>query len=241
MERKKPQRKSKTFWLSDKALAKLESQPLSQAAFVTQLVRKAAQKGDVPDVLPLPSEGERNRKVLTLPVDVTDFLENHPAGQTRVLDHLISPSKPPSRKKHLSLNDHRRLAGLTQREVAERVSVSTGHYSKLEVGTKPITCKMAQKLALALDIDIDDLEHLHAPVFAGKIISAKREAMGISQVTLAADLESKQPDVSYLEQDVRPLSWKVALKLAVALECDPEDFFRGEMDREAPERPKTGP
>ncbi len=55
------------------------------------------------------------------------------------------------------IKKYRRLAGLTQEQLADRVRVSTTHIGLVETGKRRISLKTLQKIASTLEVKVNEI------------------------------------------------------------------------------------
>lgn len=68
-----------------------------------------------------------------------------------------------------NIRNARRLAGLTQENLAEQVELSVNHISHVEIGTSPISLPALIKICNALNITSDYLLYDNLPTTTGHI------------------------------------------------------------------------
>lgn len=129
------------------------------------------------------------------------------------------------------LSDKRRMRGLSQQDVADRMNVTKAAVSYWENGNRSMYAYTVNEYCKAIGIDISEIfdsmkEEMTTDEKIGHTLQLERESAGMTLREMANKLNVDNSTISKWETGVNKISVADLLKYMEILNIKAEDFFR---------------
>jgi transcriptional regulator with XRE-family HTH domain len=131
----------------------------------------------------------------------------------------------------MQLKTARKIARLTQHQLADLADSEPATLAAIEDGTTPVArvpYELAVRLARALHVDAPDLFPIDDPQGAAEQLRIARRIAGLNQTQLAALADVDNSVISFLEtgkRSVANVAYESVVRLARALHVEPQELF----------------
>lgn len=117
-----------------------------------------------------------------------------------------------------TLKQKRKIAKLTQKELADKSGISISYIQQLEYGMKENPgIEVLRSIANALNVSINDLLYDDDPIEIGRNIRKERKLKGLTMKELGHELGISEQAISQYERNIRTPNTKTLLKIAKIL------------------------